>query len=136
MKQAESVVTQKTKELCETIIAQPEFRSIQDRVTAFEGDAEARKLYESLVERHQELRQRQEMGDAIGDDAMAGFDKLRQQVLDNPVAKDFLDAQEDAHSIQMTVRRYVSKTFELGRLPEQHDLADGEGCCEEGCSCH
>jgi len=135
MAQDDSVVMQKTKELCEAIIAQPEFRSIQDRVSAFEANAEARELYKSLVERHQELRQRQEMGDAIGDDAMAGFDKLRQQVLDNPVAKDFLDAQEDAHSMQMSVRRYVSKTFELGRLPASSDLEE-EGCCDGGCSCH
>lgn len=136
MSQNESVVMQKTKELCEAIIAQPEFRSIQDRVSAFEANAEARELYQSLVERHEQLRTQQEMGHAIGDDAMDGFDKLRQRVLDNNVAKDFLDAREDAHNIQMSVRRYVSKTFELGRLPEEQDLAEGDGCCDGGCSCH
>jgi cell fate (sporulation/competence/biofilm development) regulator YlbF (YheA/YmcA/DUF963 family) len=135
MAQDDSLVMRKTRELCEAIVAQPEFRSIQERVSAFEADAEARRLYDSLVERHQQLQRQQEMGRIIGDDEMDGFDKLRQQVFDNGVAKGFLDAREEAHNLQMSVRRFVSKTFELGRLPEPEDM-DGGGCCESGCSCH
>ncbi|HPA19716.1 MAG TPA: YlbF family regulator [Verrucomicrobiae bacterium] len=135
MVQDDSLVMRKTRELCEVIVAQPEFRSIQERVSAFEADPEARRLYDSLVERHQQLQRQQEMGRVIGDDEMDDFDKLRQQVFDNGVAKGFLDAREQAHNFQMSVRRFVSKTFELGRLPEPEDM-DGGGCCESGCSCH
>ena len=135
MAQDDSLVMRKTRELCEVIVAQPEFRSIQERVSAFEADAEARRLYDSLVERHQQLQRQQEMGRPIGDDEMDGFDKLRQEVFDNRIAKGFLDAREEAHRLQMSVRRFVSKTFELGRLPDPEEV-EGGGCCEGGCSCH
>lgn len=134
--QDDSVVMKKTRELCEVIISQPEFLSIQERVSAFEADAEARGLYDSLVERHQELQRQQGMGQPITDEEMDGFDKLRQQVFENRVAKGFLDAREEAHDLQMSVRRFVSKTFELGRMPEAGELEGGGGGCGGGCSCH
>lgn len=136
MAQDDSVVMKKTRELCELIISQPEFRSIQERVSAFEASDEARGLYDSLVERHQQLQRQQGMGQSITDEEMDGFDRLRQRVFDNGIAKGFLDAREEAHNLQMSVRRFVSKTFELGRLPEPAEL-DGEGGgCGGGCSCH
>lgn len=134
--QEDSVVMQKTRELCETIISQPEFVSIQKRVSAFEADAEAKGLYDSLVERHQQLSRQQGMGEPIADEDMDGFDKLRQRVFEHPVAKGFLDAREEAHHLQMSVRHFVSKTFELGRLPAAAELEEGGGGCGGGCSCH
>ena len=46
----------------------------------------------------------------------------------------FLDAQQELHEIQESIQRHVSKTLELGRLPEPADLE--EGSCGHGCGCH
>ncbi len=134
--QEDTLVMRKTRELCETIISQPEFIAIQKRVSAFEADSEAKGLYDSLVERHQELSRQQGMGQPITDEEMDGFDSLRRRVFEHPVAKGFLDAREEAHNLQMSVRRFVSKTFELGRLPKPEELEEGGGGCGGGCGCH
>jgi hypothetical protein len=52
----------------------------------------------------------------------------------NPVARGFLDAQQQMHKTQETVMKFVSKTFELGRVPTMEDMQ--EGSCGTGCGCH
>ncbi len=37
--------------------------------------------------------------------------------------------------LQQSVSQYVSKTFELGRVPEESDL-ESSGSCGSGCGCH
>ena len=51
--------------------------------------------------------------------------------LNNPVAKGFLDAQQQMQRVQSSVTKYVTKTFELGRVPEPDDF----NTCGHGCSC-
>jgi hypothetical protein len=55
-------------------------------------------------------------------------------LLGNPVARGFLDAQEELHEIQSSIHKHISKTIELGRLPVAADLE--EGSCGHGCGCH
>ena len=50
------------------------------------------------------------------------------------VARGFLDAQEELHTVQQSIQQYVSKTLELGRVPKEEDLNDGG--CGHGCGCH
>jgi hypothetical protein len=54
-------------------------------------------------------------------------------LLNNPVARGFLDAQEAMHGIRETINSFVSKSLELGRLPEAGEM---EGGCGHGCGCH
>jgi hypothetical protein len=54
--------------------------------------------------------------------------------LNNPVARGFLDAQEELQQVQQSVHKYIKKTLELGRMPAEEDLA--EGSCGHGCGCH
>ena len=56
----ESPVLRKTKELCETILEQPNMRSIRQRVDAFMGDPGARAQYEGLMSKGQALQEKQE----------------------------------------------------------------------------
>jgi len=66
-------------------------------------------------------------GEEIGE-----FEKQREAVLSNPVARGFLDAQEALHHLQEKVQSQITKTLELGRLPTSEDL---EGSCGHGCGC-
>jgi hypothetical protein len=61
------------------------------------------------------------------------FEKERETLLNNRVAKSFLEAQETMHDIESSVSQYVHKTFELGRVPTSDDFDSGS--CGEGCGC-
>ena len=65
---------------------------------------------------------------------ISDFEQHREALLGNPVAKGFLDAQEELHQVQESIHKYVNKTLELGRLPNEEDFSDGS--CGHGCGCH
>jgi cell fate (sporulation/competence/biofilm development) regulator YlbF (YheA/YmcA/DUF963 family) len=130
----EDVVRQKTLELCETIVQQPQFQSIRRRVDSFMADSAAQKQYQSLSEKGRSLHERQHQGLPLDGKEIAAFDSERDAFLSNPVGKGFIDAQEEMHELQQGVQQVVSKTFELGRVPSEEDLQ--EGSCGHGCGCH
>jgi cell fate (sporulation/competence/biofilm development) regulator YlbF (YheA/YmcA/DUF963 family) len=127
-------VRQKTLELCETIVRQAEFQSIRQRVEAFMADSAAQRQYQSLNEKGRALHERQHEGMPLDAREIAAFDSERDAFLSNPVAKGFIDAQEEMHELQQGVQQLVTKTFELGRIPSEEDLQ--EGSCGQGCGCH
>ncbi|MGA3179262.1 MAG: YlbF family regulator [Verrucomicrobiota bacterium] len=133
--QTEDAIAQKTRELCETIMEQPQFQSIRQRVDAFMADPAAQRQYESLSEMGQQLHDKQHQGQALTGAEIAAFDKQRDAFFGNPVAKGFLDAQDEMQQIQKQVTQRVSKTLELGRVPSEEELSKG-GSCGSGCGCH
>ena len=130
----ETPVLQKTRELCQTLLDQPMMQSIRQRIDSFMGDANSRSQYDNLVSKGQALEQKQQMSMPLSQDEIADFEKHREALLQNPVARGFLDAQEELHEVQQTIHKYVKKTLELGRMPSEADL--GEGGCGSGCGCH
>jgi cell fate (sporulation/competence/biofilm development) regulator YlbF (YheA/YmcA/DUF963 family) len=129
----ETPVLQKTRELCQTILDQPMMQSIRQRIDAFMGDDTSRAQYEGLVNKGQALEQKQQLSMPLSQDEIAEFEKHREALLKNPVARGFLDAQEELHQVQQTIHSYVNKTLELGRLPTEADLSGGG--CGSGCGC-
>ena len=130
----ESAIQKKTVELCETITTHPDFQSLKGRIDAFLTNDSARDQYNALVEQGQTLEHRQQTGGSISQEEVADFDGKRDVVLQNPVIKDFLQAQQEIQTIQRFVSDYVTKTFELGRTPAEEDFQ--EGSCGSGCGCH
>jgi cell fate (sporulation/competence/biofilm development) regulator YlbF (YheA/YmcA/DUF963 family) len=132
----ESVITQKTRELCQTILDQPEMRTARERIQAFITDDKARAQYEGLMAKGQELQQKQQRSQQLSGDEISAFEKERDALLSNPVAREFLDAQEELHHVHQSINQYVSKTLELGRLPTEADFeSEGGGGCGDGCGC-
>jgi cell fate (sporulation/competence/biofilm development) regulator YlbF (YheA/YmcA/DUF963 family) len=123
----ETLVTQKTKALCQTLVEQPEFAAIRQRIDAFMGDESAKNQYQLLMEKGDALQQKQQFGLPLDGGEIAEFEKSREALLNNPVARGFLDAQQQMHKIQESVMQYVGKTFELGRVPSPEDFPS-EGC--------
>jgi cell fate (sporulation/competence/biofilm development) regulator YlbF (YheA/YmcA/DUF963 family) len=130
----ENAVTEKTLELCHAIVAQPDFGSIRQRIDAFMADDKSRAQYESLMTKGQALNEKQQRSLPLSGEEISDFEKHREELLNNPVARGFLDAQEALHEIQESVQKYVAKTLELGRVPTEEDL--GGGSCGHGCGCH
>jgi cell fate (sporulation/competence/biofilm development) regulator YlbF (YheA/YmcA/DUF963 family) len=123
----ETLVIQKTKALCQTLVEQPEFAAIRQRIDAFMGDESAKSQYQLLMEKGDALQQKQQFGLPLDGGEIADFEKNREALMNNPVARGFLDAQQQMHKIQESVMQYVGKTFELGRVPSPEDFPS-EGC--------
>ena len=129
-----NTVIEKTKELCETILTDPNVGSIRKRIDTFMADNTARGQYESLMTKGQALQEKQQQSLPLSDVEVADFESHRDALLKNPVARSFLDAQEELHEVQHSIQNYVSKTLELGRVPTVEDME--EGSCGHGCGCH
>lgn len=127
-------VETKTTELCQAILDEIQGNGIRKRIDTFLADTSARGAYESLMSRGQALQEKQHGGQPLDPTEIASFEKDRDALLKNPVAVGFLDAQEEMHEIQHTVKKMVGKTIELGRIPSADDLE--EGGCGNGCGCH
>ena len=128
----DTVVLQKTKELCQAILDQPEFQKIRQGLDTFMANDEVRGQYQTLSEKGEYLQHKQQTGGELSDAEIAEFERDRQSFLNNPVARGFLDAQKEMHRVQESVTHYVNKTFELGRVPEESDFES----CGHGCNCH
>jgi cell fate (sporulation/competence/biofilm development) regulator YlbF (YheA/YmcA/DUF963 family) len=125
-------VETKTRELCEAIIEHLQTGGIKQRLDTFLSDASARGAYESLMSKGQALQEKQHSGQALEPAEISAFEKDRDALLKNPVATGFLDAQEEMHELQSSVKKTVAKTVELGRIPTAEELAEGGGCCGGG----
>jgi cell fate (sporulation/competence/biofilm development) regulator YlbF (YheA/YmcA/DUF963 family) len=98
------------------------------------GDEKARGQYENLVTKGQALQEKEQMSAPLSREEINDFEKQREAVFNNPVARNFLDAQEELQNVQATIQQYVNKTLELGRMPTDEDLSGGG--CGHGCGCH
>jgi cell fate (sporulation/competence/biofilm development) regulator YlbF (YheA/YmcA/DUF963 family) len=129
----EDSVMQKTRELCQTLLDQPAMQNLRQRIDAFMGDAQSRSQYEGLVQKGEALQQKQQTSTPLTGEEIAEFEQQRDALLQNPVARGFLDAQEELHHMQKSIHQFVNKTLELGRMPTEEDLNGGS--CGSGCGC-
>ena len=129
----ETPVIQKTRDLCQTILDQPEYGQIRQRIDTFMSDEAAKNQYQLVMEKGDALQHKQQMGLPLEGAEIADFEKNRELLLNNLVATEFMSAQQQMHKIQESVMQYVSKTFELGRVPELEDFP-AEGC-GPSCGC-
>ena len=129
-----TTIEEKTQELCQAIVAQPEMIAIRKRIDTFLADDSTRGQYEALMNKGQALQEKQQQGQALEPAEISDFETKREALLKNPVATSFLDAQEELHKVQSSIQKHIAKTIELGRLPVAADLE--EGSCGHGCGCH
>lgn len=140
----DSAVMTKARELCAVIASDERFLELQQRVETFLDDDAAKLMYQSVQERGNELHQKQHAGVELGMAEVREFENAREELLANPVARGFLDAQGELETLQRSIGKYVGLTLELGRVPTADDFAEAEGggCCGGGggggggCGCH
>ena len=131
-------VIAKTKELCEALIAQDSYKALKAKFDAFVADQEAQLMYQALSEHQSRLVNKQEQGETLSEAEIQDFENKREQLLMHPVAGGFVEAQQGFEELRETVVNYVTKTFELGRLPTDEELKPKGGCCGGGgggCGC-
>jgi cell fate (sporulation/competence/biofilm development) regulator YlbF (YheA/YmcA/DUF963 family) len=123
-------VLQKTQDLCNTILNQPTMLNMRKQIDAFMGDENSRSQYEAVMHKGRALHEKQHQSLPLSGEEITDFESSRDALLANPVAKGFLDAQEELHGLRDSIQDYVSKTIELGRLPKAEDFESG--CCGGG----
>ena len=133
----ETLITRKTRELCQTLLDEPGMKALRQRIDNFMADETTRAQYDGLIAKGQVLQQKQQMSTPLTGEEISDFEAHRDSLLKNPVAREFLDAQQELHQVQESIHKQVSKTIELGRLPSEEELS--EGCCghggQGGCGC-
>jgi cell fate (sporulation/competence/biofilm development) regulator YlbF (YheA/YmcA/DUF963 family) len=126
-----SDVMAKTKELCSTIATDPEYKSLLEKVEQFLANDAARLMYQGLHERGEELHQKQNAGLELGENEIKDFESARDALMENPVARDFMDAQQNLQNVQVAIGKYIGMTLELGHVPTAEEISASEqgGCC-------
>ena len=127
-------IAEGTNQLCEAIVSQEGFAELYKKIDAFINDEKLKYEYGMLNDRGALLQQKQQAGMEIAEDEMADFEKLREEFMANPVATQFLEAQEEVQQVQGRIHQVIAKTFEIGRVPQSEDFdfcSDGFGNC--GC---
>jgi len=132
-KAKESPITQRTLELCQAIVDQSDFQVLKQHLDAFLGNELLKYEYQQINGLGDLLRMKQGQGLELKEEEVTQFEALREKFLNDPVAKGFLDAQEQLQQLHEVVSRFLNKTFELGRRPEYEDVHDGS--CSD-CGCH
>jgi len=130
----EDAIMQKTRDLCQAIVDEPHFRSLRQQVEVFLANEESKSQYQLVVEKGEALQQKQQMGVPLSPEEIGEFEKHRETLISNPIARGFLDAQQEMHKVQESVGQYVAKTLELGRIPTSEDFPSGS--CGSGCGCN
>jgi len=129
----ETAIARKTRELCQAILDEPGVQALRQSIDIFMADERARAQYDGTVAKGQALQEKQQNALALTDAEISDFEQERDALLRNPVARGFIDAQQELKEMQEFIHRHVKKTFELGRLPSAEDLASG--CCGDGHGC-
>jgi cell fate (sporulation/competence/biofilm development) regulator YlbF (YheA/YmcA/DUF963 family) len=130
----ETTIAQKTRELCQAILDEPSVKSLRQHIDNFMADEKTRAQYDDLIAKGQALQQKQQSSTPLTGDEISDFEEHRDTLLKNPVARGFIDAQQELHEVRESIQKYVGKTLELGRLPSDEELS--EGCCgHDGCGC-
>jgi cell fate (sporulation/competence/biofilm development) regulator YlbF (YheA/YmcA/DUF963 family) len=129
-----SSIISKTKELCDQIANDKEFKKLQADVEKFLSNDAAKLQYKTVHEKGEELHHKQHAGVELSPTEIKAFENARDALFDNKIAVDFMDAQRSLESIQKEVGQYISMTLELGRTPTDEEIAEaqhnsGGGCC-------
>jgi len=128
-------VKKSTDQLCESIVNQKGFKELFSKIDAFVTDEKLKYDFSMLNDRSALLQQKQQAGVEIKEEEIVEFEKLREEFMANSVATNFLEAQEEVQQVQDRINQIITKTFEIGRVPNQDDFdfcSDGFGDC--GCS--
>jgi cell fate (sporulation/competence/biofilm development) regulator YlbF (YheA/YmcA/DUF963 family) len=131
----QSALVQKTRELCEALVEQADFESNLEKTEAFWQDVNARKQLSDVRQLQEELQRRQHSGEELPEEDIEQFKLQHQELLENPVARGYLEAQSEMKQLQQTVQQWITKTFEVGRVPLPSDFLSCGGSCQ-GCSCN
>lgn len=127
---ANSVILERTRELCSAILSWPGYKEQVTHIDAFLAEESAKAEYRAFAKMGDEMHRKQHAG-TLTDEDIEGYEAQKGAIEGKPLIGNFLAAQDALNEIHRTVASHVAKTLELGRLPEPEDMVSG-GCCGGG----
>ena len=128
---ANSVILERTRDLCSAILEWPEYKEQVTHIEAFLADEGAKTEYRAFAQLGEEMHQKQHAG-ALTDDDIKNYETKKGALEEKPLIGKFLAAQDSLNDIHRTVSQHVAKTLELGRMPTPEDFESSGGCCGGG----
>ena len=127
---------EKIRELCEALLEDDGVQAARGRIEGFLQNPEATRSYAQLANLNDSLHEKQTKGEQITREEAQSFESLREEVMNNPAVQEFAEARGTLQEIESVIMSYVSRTFELGRVPSESEMGGGGGSCGSGCGCH
>lgn len=132
----QDLILEKTRELCHALLQDSRFSGSRLQIESFLADQVAQEQYRNVSDQGRLLRDKQTQNLPLDDAEIDAFEKMRFDLLENPVAQNFIELQAQMNEVQDGINKMISKTFELGRVPTEEDLSCGDSSCGSGCGCH
>lgn len=135
LQSGKSPIIEMTEKLCATILDQPEYKEISEKINKFSEDEHAKQMYQSVYELQMRLQEKQMQGLPITEEETESFQMEYEALLELETARGFIEAQQMIEEIEQTVQSYITNTFKLGRVPRPEDFIQGGTCGCGGGSC-
>ena len=117
------------KDLCQALLEDDKLKGVFASIDAFMVNDASKELFSQMQTKGEELQTKQQAGIELTAGEVEEYNKLREQMLDDPAAKAFVEAQESIQSVHQTIGSWVSLVFENGRMPTEEEFA---GHCGPG----
>ena len=128
--QTDPLLNERILDFCEVIAADAGFTAAHERIRVFEEDDSAQEVYGAWQSLASEIQHRyQHEGVKPSPGQLSELEALQQKVGENPVAADFVEANDSMNALFNDVLKTVQKTFQLGRPPTPEEMAE---CCGSG----
>lgn len=124
-----------TRALAEAFAQNQKVVSARARIGLFYQNPEASDLFRKVSEYGEELHNKRLAGMPPSEEEIAKFDKLRQDVVDNPLCMGFLEARQELDTLQSTVNQYLYLAINKGSAPTDEEVADFMTQQVSACSC-
>ena len=109
--------------------------SAKARIGLFYQNPAATDLFRKVSEYGETLRNKHMEGMPPSESEIAEFDKLRQDVVNNPLCKGFLEARQELDEMLAVVNQYMVMAIEKGTAPTDEEVADAMTQQMSSCSC-
>ncbi len=124
-----------TTELAAAFAQSQKVISAKARIGLFYQNAEATDLFRKVNEYGEELRNKHMAGMPPSDEEIAKFDKLRQDVVANPICSGFLEGRQLLDDLLGTVNQYLCLAIDMGKAPTDEEVAEAMNQQMSACSC-
>ena len=122
-------------ELAEAFAQSQKVVAAKARIGLFYQNAEATELFRKVSEYGEELRNKHMAGMPPAEEEISRFDALRQNVVDNPLCKGFLEARQTLDDMLGTVNQYLCLAIDKGSAPTDEEVAASLTQQMSACSC-
>ncbi len=124
-----------TTELAAAFAQSQKVISAKARIGLFYQNAEATDLFRKVNEYGEELRNKHMAGMPPSEEEIAKFDKLRQDVVANPICAGFLEGRQLLDDLLGTVNQYLCLAIDQGKAPTDEEVAEAMNQQMSACSC-